>query len=238
MRICSERRGRLRRGGHHHREQGVTRLSPHNNTLTTNSSTSLPVVVVIIVITVGFRATSLRGLSHVTTTAPSTVELDPVPLASNPIALAVANWRRRVTHRRQRRGRRAPRRTRRPRGAPRARRAGRAVRVLVVVVIIGHARACKPSREVVHGGRKVGLADLTRGVGLRGLGVLDAPGRQGAAFGDFVRATAGTGGRGSRALASGDVENVQFAARGGFDSVVGSGVMRDLVAVHDVLQRN
>ena len=65
--------------------------------------------------------------------------------------------------------------------------------------------------------------------------MVDSRGGQGAAFGDVVGTPAGSAGWRGRGLAPRDVEDVQFAAGGGFHGVLGGGIMRDLVSVHDVV---
>lgn len=64
---------------------------------------------------------------------------------------------------------------------------------------------------------------------------MDSRGGEGAAFGDIVGSPAGSAGGRGRGLVSRDVEDVQFAAGGGFDGVLGGGIVRDLVSVHDVV---
>lgn len=45
------------------------------------------------------------------------------------------------------------------------------------------------------------------------------------------------GGGLGRLLATGNIEDVQLAAGGGLDSVLNSGIMRDMVTIHDVLRQ-
>lgn len=91
------------------------------------------------------------------------------------------------------------------------------------------------------GGAVVCLADAAGSVGLRRLGVSDLAGGERAALGDLAGLTVATLGDGERGggdgarLGRGDVEDIEGAAGCGLLGEGLGGVMRDLVAVHDVL---
>ena len=86
------------------------------------------------------------------------------------------------------------------------------------------------------GGGVVGLTDVAGGVGLAGLGGDDLGGGEGAALGDLGGLTDGAGGgRGGGSLGGGDVKDVEGAAGGGFLGGWLGRVVRNVVAVHDVL---
>jgi hypothetical protein len=65
--------------------------------------------------------------------------------------------------------------------------------------------------------------------------VLDFRGGEGAAFGDVVGGAAGGGGGGGLGGAAGDVEDVELSTGGGLDGVFDSGVVGDVVSVHDII---
>jgi hypothetical protein len=199
------------------------RLSAHNDALTAHGSTSPAVFL----IAVRLGAAGLRRLSDIAAAATTAVELDAVALASDAVSFTAADRGGWVTHRRQGRGRGA---ARRPGRQGRADGAGRAVGVRV---LIGHAGAGKAVGQVLHGGSKVGLPDLSRSVGFGGLGVVDLGWRQSSALDDVVGTSARLGSR--VALATGDIEDVELAASGGLNGVFDGGVMRDVVSIHDIL---
>lgn len=199
-------------------------LSAHNDALTAHGSTSPAVFL----IAVRLGAAGLGRLGDIAAAATTAVELDAVTLASDAVPFTAADRGGWVTHRRQGRGRGA---ARRPRRQGRADRAGRAVGVRVLV---GHAGAGKAIGQVLHGGSKVGLPDLSRGVGLGRLGVLDLGWRQSSALDDVVGTSARLGSR-IGALATGDIEDVELAASGRLNGVFDGGIMRDVVSIHDIL---
>ncbi len=67
--------------------------------------------------------------------------------------------------------------------------------------------------------------------------MVDARWRDSAAGGNFRAAAAAAVGRRRRRrlFAAGHVEDVELAAGGGLDGVLGSGIVRDVVAVENVL---
>jgi hypothetical protein len=133
-----------------------------------------------------------------------------------------------------------------------ARRQAGHVRVVVRVevrVVVGAGRvggrdglAGEARGERLHGGLAILRVDYLAGLvrALR-LGRDNLRGRDGAALGDgsgaYASAMAGGGllGRGRGLGLAGDVEDVEFAASGGFCGVFFGGIMRDVVAVDDVV---
>jgi hypothetical protein len=92
----------------------------------------------------------------------------------------------------------------------------------------------------------VELNDVAGGAGVDGLGSLDLGDRQGAALGDISRVAAGAlgrlgaggvaaGGRLGGRLGLGNIEDVELAAGGGLDGGLLAGVVRDVIAVDDVV---
>jgi hypothetical protein len=159
----------------------------------------------------------------VATDAATAVDLDAVTLAGDAIALAAAVGAG-VAHGGD---------GRRGRAAGAGRRDGRAGQLGVVIREIGIGES---GGELVNGdgGGEVGLAELTGSIGLGGLGVLDPRGRESTADGDVggaALAWAGCGGG-----PTGDIEDVELAAGGGLDGELGSGVVRDVVSIDDVLR--
>lgn len=66
--------------------------------------------------------------------------------------------------------------------------------------------------------------------------MLDSGGRESAASSDIGRATVSLGGLTATAgLATGDIEDVKLAAGGGLDGVLDGGIVRDMVAIHDIV---
>lgn len=118
--------------------------------------------------------------------------------------------------------------------------------VLVVVVVVVDAGSGKPAAELLL--VKVTAENVAGGVGRDGLGGLDLGDGQGAALGD-IAAGAGAGalggrgrfagrglGRGRRGrLGLGDIKDVQGTAGGGLNGRVLAGVVRDVVAIDDVV---
>jgi hypothetical protein len=64
--------------------------------------------------------------------------------------------------------------------------------------------------------------------------VVDLGWRQSSALDDVVGTSARLGSR-VGALATGDIEDVEFAASGGLNSVFDGGIVRDMVSIHDIV---
>lgn len=64
--------------------------------------------------------------------------------------------------------------------------------------------------------------------------MVDLGWRQGSALDDVVGTPACLGSR-VGALATGDIEDVEFTASGGLNSVLNSGIVRDMVTIHNIL---
>lgn len=64
--------------------------------------------------------------------------------------------------------------------------------------------------------------------------MVDLGWRQGSALDDVVGTPACLGSR-VGALATGDIEDVEFTASGGLNSVLNSGIVRDMVTIHDIV---
>jgi hypothetical protein len=113
--------------------------------------------------------------------------------------------------------------------------------VLLRVVRLVNRRGGEPGGELFDGRAGEGLGTQSgAGMGLLWLGRLDLGWAEGAALGDIRDATgradgllSGSGGDGG--LATGNVEDVEFAASSGLDDRVTGGVVRDVVAVNDVV---
>ena len=161
----------------------------------------------------------------------SAVELDAVTLARDSVALACAAGATRADA-----GRRG--------AAGRARRGERGhvgvgVRVGVFLLGVGvDVLAREVAVELLEGGLVVLRVDDLAGLaGALGLGGDDAAGGNTTALGDVLRSAArlagGLGGCGSGL--GGDVDDVQLAASGGLGGVVLGGVVRDVVAIDDVV---
>jgi len=125
------------------------------------------------------------------------------------------------------------------------------------VLVVVEAGRGKARAQLLDGGVvKAGIDDLAGGIGRHGLGGLDLGDGQGAALGDIdgeagrpvlgrgLVLGAGVAGRalvGGRRLGrlgrlvGGDIQDVQLAASGGLDGGLLAGVVRDVVAVDDVV---
>lgn len=118
-------------------------------------------------------------------------------------------------------------------------RVGILLRVLLGVLIVDGCSG-EPGGELLDGGTGKGLRTQSgAGMGLLGLWGLDLGRAEGAALGN-IRHAAGRadgllGGSSSGGLARGDVEDVELAASGGLDDGVAGGIVRDVVAVDDVV---
>lgn len=161
----------------------------------------------------------------------SAVELDAVTLARDSVALACAAGATRADA-----GRRG--------AAGRARRGERGhirvgVRVGVLLLGVGvDVLAREVAVELLKGGLVVLRVDDLAGLaGALGLGGDDAAGGDTTALGDVLRSAAGlAGGLGGCGSSLGrDVDDVQLAASGGLGGVVLGGVVRDVVAIDDVV---
>lgn len=91
--------------------------------------------------------------------------------------------------------------------------------------------------QFVDSGEIFTFADATRSVGLGRLGVLNLGRRQGTASRDVGRLPTSMAGttRAGFAVTSGNIENIELAASGGLDGEVNSGIVGDVVAIHDVV---
>lgn len=187
---------------------------------------------VLLIAVFGLGAAGVRRLGDVAAAAAAAVQLDAVALAGDAVALAAA-LHGRVAHGGQRRGRG------RAGGTRRQGRADGAGRAVGVGVLVRQAGAGEAASEVVDGRGELGLAELARSIGLGRLGVLDLRGGQRAAGGDVGRGTAAlavsAGAAGVAGLSTGDIEDVELAARGGLDGVLDGGVVGNVVPVHDVV---
>jgi len=123
---------------------------------------------------------------------------------------------------------------------------GVGVRVRIVLgVILRFVRVVdvgggESSGELLDGWAGEGLgAEGSAGMGLLGHRGLDLRRAEGAALWDVrdaARSAGGlVGGSGSGGLARGDVEDVELAASGGLDDGVAGGIVRDVVAIDDVV---
>jgi hypothetical protein len=164
------------------------------------------------------------------------VELDAVTSASDSVALARAAWATRADT-----GRAGAV------GGAAGERGDVGALVGVVVWVVGRLLDLllgKAAVEVLEGGLVVlGVDNLAGLVWALGLGCDDALWAESAALGDGggrdaagLAVWAGGGCLGAR-LGSGDVDDVKLAASGGLGGVVLSGVVRNVVAVDDVLGR-
>jgi hypothetical protein len=113
---------------------------------------------------------------------------------------------------------------------------GALVGVVLGVGVALHGLVGKAAVELLEGGLVVlGVNDLAGLAGALGSWGDDAAGAESAALGDGGgRDTAGLA-VGGRRLSSGDVDDVKLAASGGLGGVVLGGVVRDVVAVNDVV---
>lgn len=201
-------------------------LAADDDTLATDATASTAVLLIAVL---GFGAASLGGLGDVAAAATTAVQLDAVTLASDAVTFTAA-LHGGIAHGGQRRGRG------RARGAGRQRGAGGAGRAVGVRVLIGQTGAREATGEVVDGGSELSLAKLTGSVRLGGLGVLDSGGRKGTASCDAGRGAVRLGSITATAgLATGDIEDVKLAAGGGLDGVLDGGIVRDTVAIHDIV---
>lgn len=135
-------------------------------------------------------------------------------------------------------------------GARAARSEGRDIRVgvgvgillgvLLRVLRVVNGRSGESGSELLDSGAGEGLgAQSSAGVRLLWLWGLDLGRAEGAALGDIRDAAGCTdgllGGSSSGGLARGNVEDVELAASGGLDDGVAGGIVRDVVAVDDVV---
>ena len=191
--------------------------------------------------TLAVFAATFAAAPGVTTPAPSTVELNPLPAPRDAVSFTPTNR----AHATQRAWRRPRVRVAKCRRAARACTHARWTRV-VLVVAVRDTRAREAVTQVVNGrNRIVCFTQVARLVGFAGLWMLDLAGAEGTAYGGLARVTVGRVG-GSCTIAAGsmtitatpsawDIQDVQLAASGRLGGKLLGRVMADMVAVNDVV---
>lgn len=206
---------------------GISNSPANDNALASGPVTGLFVSGVIII---RIRWTAGWFGISVATSAASTVQLHPVALAGDAVALTTTNWGCRVADRRQRRRRRA------------ARTGGQwgtdwAWRAIRIRVFIRQSRAGKAPCELVHGGSEVTFPDVARCIWLWRLGVQNSGRRERPAMRNVGWVPSGTVGSGGRVITAGNIKNIELPAGGGLDGIVYSGVIWYVIPIHDVLSQ-
>jgi hypothetical protein len=200
------------------------RLAANYDTLTTGSAGGTAVLR----IPIGVGATGvIRVESAIAAASTTTVKLDAVTLAGDTVALAAAVGRSIAEGGDGRRGRVA--------GSGRESRwAGRHVGVGVKVREVSLSEAGSDLIDG-RGQGEVGLTELAGSIGLGGLWVLDARGRERAALWDVDGGVAAMLGSSALLGTAGDIDDVELAACGWLDGKFNGGVVGDVVTINDII---
>jgi len=115
---------------------------------------------------------------------------------------------------------------------------GRDIRVGIRVGVVGvvlKLNLVEPGAELIEAGGLAGGDDVPGLAWLHGLGADDAGGRNWATLGDGAGRLTGMAAGLDHGGGGWDIEDVQLAAGGGLDGVLAGGIVRDVIAIEDVV---